>query len=290
MKRTILLLICLLLCGSAALAEYTLPIDLSGGKKPAEDAFLSDTLYEDESIRVEIQTTVYKKTNCYLAYIHIKDPSQLRTAAAYAFDRDQTAPPDAIAKRVNAVLAIGGDYCSYQLQAGSYLIRQGQMYANKPLRRRDVLLIDDQGDFIIIEPYKNGEPKEFSDDVGNIVNSFNFGPGLVIDGKRLDPEYAADFNFAVEKHRRCAICQVEKGKLDYICIVTDGSKECPDGGLTMQDLADFVMSLGVQNAYNLDGGNSTVMLFGGEKVNAIGQGYLRPISDIIYFATAVPEK
>ena len=33
---------------------FRLPIDLSGGKAPAEDRYLSETLYSDPSIRVEI--------------------------------------------------------------------------------------------------------------------------------------------------------------------------------------------------------------------------------------------
>ena len=262
-------------------------IDLSGGPKPNPESYLSDTVYDDPTLHVEIETTSYKKTTCYVARISISDPAQLRTAPAYSFDRDQTVPADAIAERVNAVLAINGDYFSYQLQAGSYLIRQGHMYLNKPMFRRDVLLIDEAGDFTIIKPYPSGDPKTFDPEGTGIVNTFNFGPGLYIDGERLDPEYYDSYNYALTKHRRCAICQVEHGKLDYICVVTDGPEENKDGGLTLQEFADFIGTLDVDYAYNLEGGNSTLMLFNLKKVNAIDQKYLRPISDIIYFITAV---
>ena len=284
--RTIICLFFMFLSFSHAIAD-SLPIDLSGGKVPNPKAFFSDSVYEDESLKISIEQTTYHNTNIYLAYVHIEDPSQLRTAPAYSFERDQVEPSDVIAKRVNAVLAINGDYFSYQLQGGSYLIRQGVMYWNEPMRRRDVLLIHDNGDFDIVQCKSNGEPAEFESDWSGIVNSFNFGPGLVIDGKRLDPEYSQNYNDSLVKHRRCAIAQVKKGLLDYICIVTDGPEENENGGLTIQELADFVAALGVDNAYNLDGGNSTVMLFGGRKINAIDQKYLRPISDIIYSATTV---
>ncbi|MBQ8093011.1 MAG: phosphodiester glycosidase family protein [Clostridia bacterium] len=285
-RNTIVLFLTLLLITVAGSCQ-SLPIDLSGGMHPAESAFLSDTMYEDDSLKIEIETIEYKKTNCYVARITIADPSQLRTAPAYAFDRDQTAPADAIAERVNAVLAINGDYFSYQMQSGSYLIRQGTMYLNQPMYRRDVLLIDENGDFTIIKPHKNGEPKEFDPKGEGIVNSFNFGPGMIIDGERMDPEYVGQYNFSQTKHRRCAICQVEHGKLEYVCVVADGPEENKDGGLDLQEFTDFIQTLGVQYAYNLDGGNSTVMLFGGHKINAIDQKYMRPISDIIYFATTV---
>lgn len=281
-------LLFVLLCSTGLCAS--LPIDLSGGMKPSLDAFKSDTHYEDESITVDIETTEYHKTTCYIARVKIQDPSQLRTAPAYSFDRDQTAPANAIAARVNSVLAINGDYFSYQLQSGSYLIRQGTMYLNKPMFRRDVLLIDENGDFTIVKPYKSGDPKEFDPKGEGIVNSFNFGPGLIIDGERMDPEYFDSYHFSQKKHRRCAICQVEHGKLEYICVVTDGPEENREGGLDLQEFADFIVTLGVKYAYNLDGGNSTVMLFGDRKINAIDQKYLRPISDIIYFATTVPEE
>ena len=286
-RKTVLVFLAGLLVCAIGLCE-ALPIDLSGGMVPSPSAYLSDTHYEDDSLSVEIETTEYLNTTCYVARVKIKDPSQLRTAAAYAFDRDQTAPADAIADRVNAVLAINGDYCSYQIQSGSYLIRQGTMYLNQPMYRRDVLLIDENGDFNIIKPYKNGDPKEFDPTGQGIINTFNFGPGLIIDWIRLDPEYFDAYNYSLTKHRRCAICQVEHGKLEYLCVVTDGPEENKEGGLDLQQFTDFIVTLTVQYAYNLDGGNSTVMLFGGRKVNAIDQKYMRPISDIIYFATTVP--
>ena len=60
--------------------------------------------------------------------------------------------------------------------------------------------------------------------------------------------------------------------------------------MTLAEFAEFVDSLGVQNAYNLDGGNTTAMYFGGRKINAENSAYSRPISDIIYFASTDKEE
>ena len=57
--------------------------------------------------------------------------------------------------------------------------------------------------------------------------------------------------------------------------------------MTIGEFAELLYSLGVETAYNLDGGNTTSMLLCGDKQNAILQGYHRPMSDIIYFASAV---
>lgn len=282
----------LLLCAALiapvhALCE-ALPIDLSGGVPPREACFVGDSVYEDDSIRVEIERMTVNHTQCYVARIAVKDASQLRTAPAYAFNRAQTAEIDAIARRVNAVFAISGDYFAYQLQnKGSYLVRQGQLYADVPIEGRDVLVIDGAGDFHIVRGGVKGETKAAIEALSpmGIVNTFNFGPGLVIEGEVLDSAYDAVFNFSEGKHRRCAIAQVQRGRLEYLCICCDGSKDEGSAGMTLAEFAEFVGSLGVQNAYNLDGGNTTAMYFGGRKINAENSAYSRPISDIIYFAS-----
>ena len=60
--------------------------------------------------------------------------------------------------------------------------------------------------------------------------------------------------------------------------------------MTIEEFADFVYSLGVENAYNLDGGNSSAMIIDGVKINAVGNKDSSPLSDIIYFASAWAEE
>lgn len=272
----------------AAAEVVTLPIDLSAGLKPDKANYLSENVYEDESIRVDIERTEWNGTKCYIARVKIADASQLRTAPAYAFNRHQTAPMEAMAQRVNAVLALNGDYFSYQLgmDGGGYLVRQGVKYNDKPIWGRDVLLIDENGDFYI-------EPKLTDDLIARyeekgVVNSFNFGPGLVVDGVKLTGCYTY-YNTAEERAQRCAIAQVKRGELEYLCVVCEGSQQSKNGGMTIDEFADFVYNLGVENAYNLDGGNSSAMIFDGIKINAVDNKDARELSDIIYFASAVKE-
>ena len=49
------------------------------------------------------------------------------------------------------------------------------------------------------------------------------------------------------------------------------------------------LSLGVQTAYCMDGGNSSIMLFNGKYYDANYADSEREQSDIIYIATAVPD-
>ena len=60
-------------------------------------------------------------------------------------------------------------------------------------------------------------------------------------------------------------------------------------GLTLEQMVELCASLGVEQAYNLDGGSSSAMLLNLEKLNALSTRKIRPICDILYFATAVPE-
>ena len=289
MKKTtavafgLLLMLLFVLPACAQIVE--LPLDLSGGLPYTEQGRLSETSYEDESISVTVEKMRWEETTCYVARIKIAHPSQLRTAPAYAFNRNQTAPISDIAKRVNAVLAINGDYCTYQMKSGSYLLRQGTLYMNDPNPRRDILIIDRNGDFIIEKRAEKETMKKYNPD--ELANCFNFGPALVVNGEKLSDAYKEDFNYSNDRHRRAAIAQVKKGELEYLCVVTDGSREEKNGGLTIGEFAELLYSLDVETAYNLDGGNTTSMLLCGDKMNAILQGYHRPMSDIIYFASAV---
>ncbi len=267
-------------CASAEIAP--IPLDAKTGMPPLESGYLSDAAYEDESIRVTIEEHLVGVTTCHVARVKIADPSQIRSASAYGFNRPQTEMTKTIARRVQAVVAINGDYYSYT--GKGYMVRQGQLYIDKPYGDRDVLLIDANGDFHIekkataetLEPYK----------AMDIVNTFNFGPGLVVNGEVLG-EYGHDFNSGDTLAQRSCIAQVKKGEMEYLLITCEGPMESKGGGLTMVDFANFIHSLGVENAYNLDGGNSASMYFDGRKVNAAKNTQERRISDIIYFSSAV---
>ena len=70
------------------------------------------------------------------------------------------------------------------------------------------------------------------------------------------------------------------GPLDYMVITV------AHWGMTLEGFAKFVASFeGVQQAYNLDGGNSTQIILCGEKINARDFGKARDIADMIIFAT-----
>ena len=260
-------------------AATVLPMDDSPGCEPDPAGYHADgSGYDDASISVSVSTTREYDTQIMLVTIRVADASQVRTAMASRYGSNSTAFGNTIAKRKNAVFALNGDF--FAIHNGGYLVRQGKEYRNLPDGNTDVLIIDDQGDFHI---YPKATAETLAAFTGVAVNSFCFGPALVMDGKRcteLDKREAAPEKLAQR------ICIAQTGPLTYLCVASEGPENAGSKGLTLEQFADFMLKQGCSNAYNLDGGSSSTIVLNNQKINALSTGKTRQISDIIYFASA----
>lgn len=264
---------------SVAEAAFTpLAMDAQAGNEPGEQNYLPDMGgYEDPSLKVTIETMREHDTNILVARVKIADPSQIRTTMAARYGSTGTVLPDRLAKRVNAVLAVNGDF--FNFNSTGYLVRQGKRYRDKTHSDFDILIIDEKGDFHIIVDPTEEKVKSFP---GTIVNSFNFGPALVVDGEIIHT--TKDLNVGLDKEtQRMGVGQM--GPLEYICVATEGPENEGSAGLTIPEFAQLMKDLGAVQAYNLDGGSSSAMMLGGEKINALSSKKMRPICDLLYFAT-----
>jgi len=70
--------------------------------------------------------------------------------------------------------------------------------------------------------------------------------------------------FVETRHPRTAVAKLKDGK--FLMITVDGRSES-SGGIGLQDLAEYLLSLGATDAMNLDGGGSTTMFLDGKVVN-----------------------
>ncbi|MBQ9326157.1 MAG: phosphodiester glycosidase family protein [Clostridia bacterium] len=262
-------------------SPLTLPIDFSPGYGPWQDAYIGDWEYQDPTIHVTVSRNRTEDCTYWVAEIRIQDASQLRVASADGFDSNMVMPGTALAKRVNAVIACDGDYFCYTRKG--YIIRQGILYLNKIHGGRDLLLVDEDGDFHIIRKADRHDGTEVINGK-KVINCFFFGPVLVEHGE-LGTEFRYSDMAYKEKAQRLCIAQV--GKLHYKIICCEAPFR-GSAGMTLKQFAQFVQSLGVDTAYNLDGGDSTMLLFRGEKVNDIENPHTRDIADIVYFASAWP--
>ena len=289
----ILLMLCLLAVVlpsaspiSAAYAEAALaplPLDDSPAPQPAAAGYLADGKgYQDASLQVAIEEMRRYDTTILVARVTIADPSQLRTGMAAKFGTSRDVPAAKLAKRYNAVLAINGDY--FNFDSKGYVLRHGKLYRDNPREGGDVLLIDDSGDLHII---RNATSESIAAFTGTVVNSFSFGPALVLDGQALP--IAENQMVASEKPtQRMVIGQT--GPLSYVCVATEGPENPGSVGLTLAQAAELMAELGCQTAYNLDGGSSSTMVLDNEKINALSSHKVRSICDILYFATLVPQE
>lgn len=273
-------LLMLLALPAAAEGFEPLPIDDSAGPAVPEANYLPDDAgYVDESISVRIEEIRRHDTTILVAYVNIAHPSQLRTAMADRYGTKRTTLGRVMTKRSNAVFAVNGDF--FNFHSDGYLIRQGVLYRDKTHPTYDLLIIDDKGDFhIIVDPTEEAA-HGFE---GTIVNSFNFGPALVIDGEIITTtkEMTVGLN---KPTQRMGIAQL--GPLSYMCVATEGPENKGSVGLTIPEFAQLMKDLGAKTAYNLDGGSSSSMLLGNKKINALSTAKNRPICDILYFATLV---
>jgi len=71
-------------------------------------------------------------------------------------------------------------------------------------------------------------------------------------------------SFVETRHPRTAVAKLKDGK--FLMITVDGRTEA-SGGIALQDLAEYLLSLGATDAMNLDGGGSTTMFVDGKVVN-----------------------
>ena len=86
--------------------------------------------------------------------------------------------------------------------------------------------------------------------------------------------------------QRVAIAQT--GHLKYRIIVTGPNKR-GSRALKFEQWREFVAKMtDLQVAYNLDGGDSAVLIFKNMKVNDPDNENERQLADIIYFASALP--
>lgn len=92
-------------------------------------------------------------------------------------------------------------------------------------------------------------------------------PQLIKNGK-IDitwEQEKASRSFAETRHPRTAVAKLKDGK--FLMMTVDGRQPGVSVGMSLQELAEYLFSLGAVDAMNLDGGGSTTMFLDGKVVN-----------------------
>ena len=243
--------------------------------------------YCDETILAIVWKERVGRTACTFSEIRIADASQFRRHLAgdeYASSIQLKASD--MAKTVNAVVAMNGDF--YAFRQTGVIVYDRKLYRFDPTRL-DTCFWTSSGNMIfshIGELTTREETEQFIAD-NDILFSTSFGPILVENGELYyTATYAAgEVN---DIYARAAIGMTDD--LHYLLMVTSTDGGSYVNGMTVMDSARLMLEKGCYQAYELDGGQTATIVYNGEPANGIVYGYERTMSDIIYFATAIPSE
>ena len=233
--------------------------------------------YQDENISVTLTEQTVNGTAVYVADVRLASAEYLKTAfASDTYGKNVTAKTSAIAAAHDAILAVNGDY--YGARERGYVIRNGVVYRDSA-DSADVLCVYADGTMEIVDP-ATVTAQELVE--RGVWQAFSFGPALVEDGA-VSVSEGDEVGKAKASNPRTAVGMIDP--LHYVFVVSDGRTDASEG-LSLYELAQFMRTLGVETAYNLDGGGSSTMVFQGEVVNnptTSGNSIKeRGVSDIVY--------
>ena len=237
-----------------------------------------------------ILTITWKEAHDYCVYtfseVKIADPSQFRRfLAGGEYGSEKQFITTDMAASVNAVVASSGDF--YNFRKVGVIVYDG-VARRVNSNYTDTCYIDANGDLHFTyagEIADLTEAQQYVDE-NNIRFSLAFGPVLVDNGERVEPNryHLGEID---ENYARAGLGQL--GQLHYLLAAANtGGDSYPH----VPDIHEFAYNLqqaGCIKAYALDGGQTAVIAMNDQLINKVVYGYQRKISDIIYFATAVPE-
>lgn len=200
------------------------------------------------------------------------------------------------AKKHNVVFAMNTDYYTYRVAVNNnrhtgVVIRDGRILYDDPYTEKqvtnsmfpnlDMLAFMPDGSLKVYHSWEK-TAQEFIDE--GVQTVYSFGPYLLLDGKVSERSYANNEN----KNPRCAIGMVEPGH--YVAIMCEGRLK-RSAGVTISYLAKMMRAKGCQVAFNMDGGQTAVMVFMGKQLNQIGaydggKTNSRPTSEVLGFGTS----
>ncbi|NLY42910.1 MAG: phosphodiester glycosidase family protein [Clostridiaceae bacterium] len=146
-------------------------------------------------------------------------------------------------------------------------------------------------DPFLIENFKVGDPVKLdisiTPDISKLYMAVGGGTMLVKDGKPAPITHSVS-----GVHPRSAVGTDSTGKILYM--VTVDGRQMKSKGMTLEELTQLLIQLGVYNAINMDGGGSTTLVakpLGSNKlevINRVSDGGLRNVANAIGIHSSAP--
>ena len=247
--------------------------DVDSKEKNVEVTKDSYTVYQTDkskTLKVTLTQANDGRNTYYVEDILISDYRCLRNAFARGkYGRSLGERTLALSIEHNAIAAINGD--TYGWGKPSAVIRDGVLYRAEATA--DICVMYKDGTMAVVPQAKFNAEDEMAK---GAWQAWSFGPSLI----KSDGTPGSGFSgYLAGEHPRTAIGYIEPGH--YVFVVVDGRQSGYSVGMTLDELAELMCSLGCKVAYNLDGGATSEMTFNKVTVNRPSAGG-RNTSDIIY--------
>ena len=243
--------------------------------------------YLDDTILVITWKQIIDSGVYTFSEVKVAHPSQFRRfLAGGEYGSGALYTTTEMSASINAICAANGDYYSYRPYG--IVVYNGTTCRLDEDGLLDTCFIDENGDLLMVP---RGQLLT-QEDVDNYVEendvrfSLAFGPILIENSEVVVPHgYIVG---EIKKNlTRAAICQM--GDLHYVS-VTVNMEPYSVNMPSLRQFANRLCELGIPTAYSLDGGQTATIVMHHELINSVDYGDQREISDIIYFATALPER
>ena len=235
-----------------------------------DEITVTDSSYSSHDIHIDLHTYAEGegiiKSPYVIADIYVRD---VRCIQSY-FAGEKYIPTGhgelmlSLMEKSGAILASNGDY--YSMQLGSAVLRNGILY-RYPTTDLDVFILYDDGSVRVIRRKSIKTKAGWDEAFRHAWQAWSFGPSL-LDENGIAYSYNELHNYLSSvvngRNPRTAIGYFEPGH--YCIVVVDGRTNGAPGA-TMEDLISIFTDLGCAQAYNLDGGGSSMMAFNGEFVS-----------------------
>ena len=242
--------------------------------------------YADETIFAVVWRELFRndlgqKVTATFAEVKLADGSQLRRKLGdNSYGSSIQKFPTELAQECSAVLAINADF--YRFQNTGIHVYNRTVYAWDG-RNADSCFVNGSGDLLFVPQGTLCDKSAVEQYVrdNDVRFAVSFGPIMIKDGQDVTPEYYW-MGQSRGNYPRCVLCQ--QGERHYLAATFHT-------GASVKEVTGWLLQKGVQRAYAMDGGQSAVIILGGELCNPMEQyaGSQRTMSDIIYFASALTD-
>ena len=218
---------------------------------------VTENSYTSPDISITVNEVNEENLTYYVADIYVRDIDCFQTALAEnTYGSGFRDSIEDMAVLNNALLAVNGDY--YGNTTEGVVIRNGVIYRANPTDC-DVCVLYYDGSMKVM-PGSSFSVEEAVED--GAWQAWTFGPALLDAGGNPITAFASTSRIT-NANPRTAIGYYEPGH--YCLVVVDGRGE--SSGISLPRLSRLFDTQGCTVAYNLDGGNSSIMVWGNEVIN-----------------------